>query len=150
MWMTCVIILRTILSSGGQLYPAISWVIRKCGMFRANKTKKGFTQLLMKSATYLQITDYLSKLIPYFLFLNFYRHGISRIVAAFSDTKILMTWHDQYIKPPNKVLLQSISNKESDILQEVLIKKPNKCSLSRTKHCENMFLLWSVNARIHT
>lgn len=37
-----------------------------------------------------------------------------------------MTWYDQEIKPPNKVLLQSISNKETDILQADLIKKTNK------------------------
>lgn len=148
--MTCVIILRTILLSGVQLYPAISWVIRKCNTFWANKTKKGIRQLLMKSATYLQISDYLSKMVPFFFLLNFYWHGISRIVAALSDTKILMTWHNQDIKPPSKVLLQSISNKESDILPSILIKKTRKCSLSRTKRYENMFLLLPVNAKTHT
>lgn len=36
-----------------------------------------------------------------------------------------MTWHDQDIKAPNKALLQSITNKESDILQAVSIMEGN-------------------------
>lgn len=135
--MTCVILLRTILS-GVQLYPAINWVTRKCNMFWANKAKKGKGQLQWK--VQLQITDHLSKLVPYF-FPELLLDGISGVVVDFSDTKILMTWYNQDIKPPNKVLLQSISNKETDILQADLIKKktnPRKCSLNRTKHYENV------------